>query len=337
MELNRLAPPPALQPDAIQLSLVLPCYREVEHIDVSVPRILRVLADLPFASEIIFVDDASPDDTVAHLERLRLAYAPWPMRLLRHATNQGRGAAVTTGFRAARGRWVGFIDVDLEVPPDYIAVCCRILDEGWDVCIGSRYYPATLGALPRFLASTIYRKLAWRVLGLPQIDSESGYKFFVRERVLPLLDRTVSRHWFWDTEIVVESYLAGLRVAHTPCLHLRRTDKTSTVRLVRDSLYFVRELWRLRRDLARRGEPRRAVPPPALVRPIAHRNLVTRASTTGWQVADDGHPTRGAGAGTAGGLSVERATDGNGRAVSPRAPRTDTDVDQVDAAGRPLR
>jgi hypothetical protein len=253
----------------VQLSLVLPCYREAEHIDVSVPRILRVLADLPYQTEILFVDDRSPDDTAARIERLCRQYAHWPMRLIRHERNQGRGAAVMTGIRAAQGRWVGFVDIDLEVAPDYIAVCCRILDEGWDVCIGSRHYPATLNSLARFLASSLYRRLAWSILGLPQIDSESGYKFFVRERILPVLEQTTNRGWFWDTQIVAESYLAGLRVAQTPCLHLRRMDKTSTVRLVRDSVEFLGELVRYRAALARRLPARPAVAVPETVRPTA--------------------------------------------------------------------
>ena len=253
--------------ETVALSLVLPCYRESEHIAVSVPRILRVLADLPYSWEVIFVDDKSPDDTVFALEQLLETYPDRNLRLVRHPVNLGRGAAVTTGIRESRGEWVGFIDVDLEVAPDYIATCCRILSEGWEMCVGTRHYPATLTSLPRFLASTLYRKLAWRLLGLPEIDSESGYKFFNRRRVLPLLDRTTSRGWFWDTEIVAESYLAGLRVAEAQCLHLRRLDKTSTVRLVRDSLRFLGELMRYRAALAQRGVLPARVAAPANVQP----------------------------------------------------------------------
>jgi glycosyltransferase involved in cell wall biosynthesis len=271
-------PPQLVSTESVGLSLVLPCYRESEHIAVSVPRILRVLADLPFECEVIFVDDSSPDDTVAHLERLCAAHPAWSLRLVRHHQNLGRGAAVASGIRAARGMWVGYIDVDLEVAPDYIATCCRILSEGWDVCIGTRHYPATLTSLPRFLASTVYRKLAWLLLGLPEIDSESGYKFFDRARVLPLLERTTSSGWFWDTEIVAESYLAGLRVAEAQCLHLRRLDKTSTVKLVRDSLRFLRELIRYRAQLAKRGALPAAVAAPAKVQPHLRPGAVSPVS-----------------------------------------------------------
>lgn len=285
---------PALTDDRVlnvpALSLVLPCYREAEHIDSSVPRILRVLADLRYTVEIIFVDDCSPDDTAHRLERLVAAYPEWSLTILRHSRNLGRGAAVSTGFRAARGQWVGYIDVDLEVAPDYIDACCRVLAEGADVCIGARYYPFTFGSFIRFVASTGYRKLAWRILGLPEIDSESGYKFFRRDSVLPLLEQVLSTGWFWDTEIVAESYLAGLLVAQTPCLHLRRLDKTSTVKLTRDTWRFLVQLVRYRARLAARGAiPARISPPArlfpslapvALPGPVSERDLISSAGRT---------------------------------------------------------
>jgi hypothetical protein len=89
-------------------------------------------------------------------------------------------------------------------------------------------------------------------------DPETGYKFFKRERVMPLLDQVQSEGWFWDTEIMVRSLFAGLTIHEMPCLFVRRHDKTSSVRLVPDSLDYARNLWRFRgvvRELRAGGGP----------------------------------------------------------------------------------
>src|SRR5262249_34737318 len=73
-----------------------------------------------------------------------------------------------------------------------------------------------------------------RVFATPFDDPETGFKFFVREKIAPVVRRTRDEGWFWDSEIMILAHQAGLRVAEVPCRFERRADKKSTVRLVRD-------------------------------------------------------------------------------------------------------
>nr|WP_254452418.1 glycosyltransferase [Roseicella sp. DB1501] len=109
------APPgagPAAQPDALPLSVVIPVRNEAPNVAPLVAEIEAALAGLPH--EIIYVDDGSTDETGA---ALRVAAATAPVRILRHRSSCGQSAAVVTGVKAARGRWIATLDGDGQNDP----------------------------------------------------------------------------------------------------------------------------------------------------------------------------------------------------------------------------
>lgn len=225
----------------LNFSLILPLYREAEHIRQSLAEIHHTLVGARLSFEIILIDDASPDDTV-RIVREELPKYP-EMRFLKHAQNLGRGATVCDGIRAAGGRVVGFIDVDLEVSPVYIPQFVRIILGGEaDVVTGLRVYRTSLRAITRYLSNVTYRILVHTMLRLPYEDTETGYKFFRRETIVPVLADTSDPGWFWDTEIMAQCFRHGLRVKEVPVLFLRRRGKTSTVRLLFDSVMYFKKL-----------------------------------------------------------------------------------------------
>jgi hypothetical protein len=86
----------------------------------------------------------------------------------------GRGGTVSDGIRVACGRFVGFIDVDLEVHARYILPCLIALEQGYDVATALRIYKLHLRSLHRHIMSRGYHALLrWR-LGLPLEDTETG-------------------------------------------------------------------------------------------------------------------------------------------------------------------
>jgi len=105
-------------------SIVIPVYNEAENIEPMLREIQAAFQGRAEAYEVIFVDDASSDDSPAVLQRLTLETGI--VRPLRHRRNFGQSAAVASGFRAARGEWVGTLDGDGQNDP---ADLPRMLDE----------------------------------------------------------------------------------------------------------------------------------------------------------------------------------------------------------------
>ncbi len=158
---------------------------------------------------------------------------------------------MSDGFRAARGEICGYLDVDLEVHPRYVPSLVREIEKGADIATVQRIYAFQPRSLDRYFMSRGYSFLVRRLLELPYRDTETGYKFFRRSAVLPLLDEVRDEGWFWDTEFMARAARRGLRVAEVPGAYVRRTDKTSTVRGLRDSARYFRQLLRFRRELLR--------------------------------------------------------------------------------------
>jgi glycosyltransferase involved in cell wall biosynthesis len=239
--------------EAPQLSLVLACYNEAEHLEHSFAEIKDTLEQARFPFEIVFVDDVSRDSTREILAKIAAAHPQLSLRTILHEKNRGRGATVTDGFRAARGVVTGYIDVDLEVHSRYIPSLVRAIANGADVATLRRIYAFQVRSLDRYFMSRGYSFLVRRLLGVTIADTETGYKFFRRETVLPLLDEIEDPGWFWDTEFMVRAARRGLRMVEIPGAYIRRKDKTSTVSGVRDSLRYFRRLVRFRSQLRREG------------------------------------------------------------------------------------
>jgi glycosyltransferase involved in cell wall biosynthesis len=236
-----VSPPPLL-------SLVVTTYRETDVLDGTLPRIATALRALDRPCEVVFVDDGSGDGTAEWVASRLPSLADLSPRLLRHERNRGRGAALRTGFLAARGRYAGYVDLDLEVDASYIAPVLEALERGADVATGARTY-VLAGRLPdlRTVLSVGYRGVSRAVLHHRLRDTETGFKFFRRERLVPLLPHLVEPGWFFDTEVMVVSEMAGRRIAEVPVLFRRRTDKDSTVRLPRDVVRYLASLRRFAR------------------------------------------------------------------------------------------
>ncbi len=225
---------PAADPEPF-LSLVVTTYRETDVLAGSLPRIAAALRALPGRCEVVFVDDGSGDGTAEWVESRFPELADLSPRLLRHEWNRGRGAALSTGFRAARGRYAGYMDLDLEVDASHLPAVLAALDAGADVATGARTY-VSASPLPDFrtVLSVGYRWLSRLVLHHRLCDTETGFKFFRRDRLLAILPHLREPGWFFDTEIMVVSALSGLAIREVPVEFRRRRDKVSTVRVRRD-------------------------------------------------------------------------------------------------------
>ncbi|MBI3577136.1 glycosyltransferase family 2 protein [Candidatus Gottesmanbacteria bacterium] len=238
----------AIEVKRIDVSLVLACYNEEPVFAGSVARIVKTLQQNPWSFEIIFVDDKSGDDTASAINQVCKTYSF--CRAIYHKANTGRGRTVGDGIRAAAGTVVGYIDIDLEVSPVYISdMVSLILENSADVVIGKRVYRTSPSSILREVLSRGYQWLSDQTVGTGGMDTETGYKFFNRKKILPILAKTVRPGWFWDTEIMVYARGAGLRIVEYPVLFLRRIDKESSVRIIEDTWDYLVNLWNFRRRI----------------------------------------------------------------------------------------
>ncbi len=235
--------------DRPEVSVVIACYNEEETLEASFRELRETLDDLGRRYELVFVDDLSRDRTRAILAEIKSQNPDLDIQVILHERNQGRGTTVTDGFRAARGEIAGYLDVDLEVHCRYIPSLVRTIEKGADVATVRRIYAFQLGSLDRYVMSRGYSFLVRRLLGVDFKDTETGFKFFRRAKLLPVLEAIEDPGWFWDTEFMVRAARAGLRIVEIPGAYIRRGDKTSTVRGMRDSIRYFGKLLAFRRAL----------------------------------------------------------------------------------------
>lgn len=173
------------------LSVVIPAYNEQNGICNIVERVLATAPALCEAGvdslELIVVDDGSADNTA----RLVLAYPQ--VRLIRHVHNGGYGAALKTGFAAASGEWIGFLDADGTYPPEYFPRMYHVaIEQEADIVIGSRMAGAA-SEMPvvRRVGNLLFAKLVSIISAQNITDSASGMRIFKRDllpRLYPLPD-----------------------------------------------------------------------------------------------------------------------------------------------------
>ena len=230
----------------MDLSIIIPCYNDAAHLRRHVEEILSILDATRWSYEVILVDDVSPDACGSIIDDLIAEHPEHRILKIAHTVNTGRGGAVNDGLRLACGKVAGFLDIDLEVGAHYIPALTRAILAGADVAVGWRIYKFRWRILHRIFLSKGYHRLANFVLGTELKDTESGYKFFRREAILPVIATIDDNRWFWDTEVMVRSEIAGLRIEFVPVLFLRRPEKPSTVKLFSDTLDYLRNLRRFR-------------------------------------------------------------------------------------------
>jgi glycosyltransferase involved in cell wall biosynthesis len=210
------------QPQPVRtVSIIMPVYNERELILASLERVLS--ADTcGLALEVIVVDDGSTDGTREVLERIQRNCAL--LRVLFHPDNKGKGAALRTGFRHAKGDVIIVQDADLEYDPvDYPKLLAPILDNEADVVYGSRFLGGRYQGLGfwHFAANKLLTILSNALTGLHLTDMETGYKVFRRD-VLHRLTLRSDRFGF-EPEVTVKIARLGCRIAEVPISYRARS------------------------------------------------------------------------------------------------------------------
>lgn len=187
----------------IDLSIIIPVFNEERRLPVSLDKIILFLKEKKIKSEIILIDDGSSDKTWSILEKYQKKHHN--IKLYRHHTNKGKGAAVKTGMLNSLGRLVLMTDCDLSTPMEELDNLI-IHSSKYNIVIGSRRLSEKkLGVMPakyRTFLGDIYYELL-RLILLPSIkDTNCGFKLFSRRTIKPIFKRQQINRWGYDAEVL---------------------------------------------------------------------------------------------------------------------------------------
>ena len=199
------------------LSVVIPAFNEQSTIGESISRVLAQ----HFVKEVIVIDDASTDDTAAIVRCLvdeRIVF-------VQHESNQGKGAAVRTGFGLATAPYVAVHDADLEYDPRDLERLLEPLEAGRaDVVFGSRFLTGDAHRVLYFwhsVGNRLLTLLSNATTNLNLTDMETCYKVFRRE-VLESLSLEERRFGF-EPEITAKVAAGGWRIYEVGISYQGRT------------------------------------------------------------------------------------------------------------------
>ena len=169
------------------MTIVLPCYNEEEHVLLEVERICAAMDKSGISYELLAVDDASTDHTLA---RLRTAEPDFPsLRVIHFPRNGGSGTVRRIGTQQARGDIVVWTDADMTYPNERIPELVGMLDDSPDIdqVVGARTSEEGSLKFFRVPAKWFVRKLAERLVNSQIPDLNSGLRAFRRQVATPYL------------------------------------------------------------------------------------------------------------------------------------------------------
>ena len=202
----------------MKLSVVIPVYNEKS----TLQDLLQRVRNVPVDKEIVLVDDYSIDGTRDLLKQLQQTEPD--LKIIFHERNQGKGAALSTGFKNVAGDIVIIQDADLEYnPEEYPQLLAPILDGRADVVYGSRF----LGSVQRvhlywhYVGNKFFTLLSNVFTNINLTDMETCYKVFTREALAGVVIK--EKRFGFEPEITAKMAKKKLRIYEVPISYYGRT------------------------------------------------------------------------------------------------------------------
>jgi len=242
----------------VQCTVVLPCYNEADHVLAELVRISAALDASGLSYELLAIDDASTDGTLAVLRAAEQSLAH--LRVLAFRRNGGSGTARRIGTQQARGEIVAWTDADMSYPNQRIPELVRMLleDPSYDQVVGARTSEEGTHKWLRTPAKWFIRKLAERLTNKEIPDLNSGLRAFRRQVALPYL-RLLPPGFSCVTTITLAFFSNQHDIRYVPIDYAKRAG-TSKFHFLRDAYRYVLQVLRM----VMYFDPLKVLMPPAL-------------------------------------------------------------------------
>lgn len=227
----------------VDVTIVLPCFNEQDHVIAEVERICAAMDSSGLQYELLAIDDASTDKTLVLLEE---ALARFPaMRLMPFRRNGGSGTARRIGTAQARGEIVVWTDADMTYPNERIPEIARMLmdDPSYDQVVGARTSEEGTHKLLRVPAKWVIRKIAERLTNTAIPDLNSGLRAMRKSVALPYL-RLLPPGFSCVTTITLAFLSNQHDVKYVPISYAKRSG-TSKFHFVKDAYRYILQVLRM--------------------------------------------------------------------------------------------
>jgi dolichyl-phosphate beta-glucosyltransferase len=227
------------------LSVVIPAYNESARLKATLPKIIKYFTSQKYSCEILIVDDGSKDHTVDTIKTI--AKKLDRLKIISHTHNQGKGAAIRTGVKAASGKYTLFMDADLSTPMEEIEKFWPYTKE-YPIVIGSRKMKGAnitkhqnplrenLGKVFTFLTNTLATKNL--------TDITCGFKLFKTEEAKKIFSKSVLNDWSFDAEVLFLAQRAHYGIKEIPVSW--ENDPRTKVNMTKDGLNALKGLAKIR-------------------------------------------------------------------------------------------
>jgi len=220
-----------------EVTVVLPCYNERDHVEQEVKRIRAALEAAGMTYELLCIDDGSTDGTREVLQSMP------GIRTILFPRNQGSGTARRIGTQEAKGRVVVWTDADMTYPNELIPELVRELGDDYDQVVGARRTEEGTYKFFRVPAKWAIRRLASYLTNTPIPDLNSGLRAFKREVAAPYL-RLLPPGFSCVTTITLAFLSNGHPVKYVPIDYFKRAGR-SKFHPFRDAYNYIIQVLRM--------------------------------------------------------------------------------------------
>ncbi len=237
------------------LSVIIPAYDELVNLQKGVlEKVEHFLSKQKYTSEVVIVDDGSTDGTIEYVEKFT---SENPRFKLIKNSHVGKAGAVTAGMLAAKGKYVLFADMDQATPIEEIEKLLPVLEEGYDIAVGSRGVIRKGSPLSRKIISIGLIIMRKAIVGISDVsDTNCGFKAFKHDVAQKLFKKIYDLNGGFkqisgsavkagfDVELLFVAEKMGYKIKEVPVNWLY--VETRRVSPLRDSIDGVEDLIRIR-------------------------------------------------------------------------------------------